>query len=246
MGKWCDGCGAWLEFRTIDGQRRPITPCACGPGGDSSTISSDRDHDPRFVGSRSLPWPTTYQTECWWCGESVLYHTNGYGDCVLFDLPLIPWQVHSCWVDHVDQRSQAAFAAGISLASRGFSDSDLSEGQNKDAIQKVKPQLWHSVAAISVDDELTVIASPFWTRAASSARFRSGHEVTLVGVVGEIDGLSPDGRMVRLRLGSGMVVLVKRHLANRYGVGSVLVARAVPIMVSGEWIFEASAFAEVR
>ncbi len=200
---------------------------------------------PKVRGITSLPWPTTYQTECWWCHESVLYHTNGYGDCVLFDLPLIPWRVHSCWVDHVDQRSQAAFAAGISLANRGFSDCDLSEEQNREARQRVSQQMWHSVAAISVDDELTVIQSPIWTAAASSARIRSGHHVTLVGVVGGIDGLSLDGRMVRLRLGSGLVVSVKRHLANRYSVGSVLVVRAVPAMVSGEWVFEASSVANV-
>jgi hypothetical protein len=37
---------------------------------------------------------------CWWCGESVFYHTNGYGDCVLFDSLGYPWEVHACWQDY--------------------------------------------------------------------------------------------------------------------------------------------------
>lgn len=42
----------------------------------------------------------TYPTICWWCGAEVFYHTNGYGDCVLFDELGYPWQIHSCWQDY--------------------------------------------------------------------------------------------------------------------------------------------------
>ncbi|MBD2568649.1 hypothetical protein [Anabaena lutea] len=42
----------------------------------------------------------TYQTECWWCGELVYYHTNGYGDHVLFDSLGYPWQIHKCWREY--------------------------------------------------------------------------------------------------------------------------------------------------
>jgi len=42
----------------------------------------------------------THRTICWWCGAEVYYHTNGYGDSVLFDSLGSPWQVHSCWDRH--------------------------------------------------------------------------------------------------------------------------------------------------
>lgn len=244
MGKWCDGCGAWLDFRTIDGQRRPISPCACGPGGASLTISSDRDGDPRFVGSRVLSWPATYQTTCWWCGEPVLYHTNGYGDCVLFDLPLIPWEVHSCWSEHVGQRSRAAFSAGVTLASRGFSDQELSEHQNEQAAEEVDRDAWHPIAAISIDDELAVRHSEGWDRFAGRGPVLDRQILTVVGVVDEIDGLTVGGLKVRLRLTSGMVVVLKRHLANRYHVGSIVVAQAIATFVAGEWTYEVVALHE--
>ncbi len=42
----------------------------------------------------------TYPTTCWWCGEKVFYHTNGFGDSVLFDSLGSPWRVHSCWKNY--------------------------------------------------------------------------------------------------------------------------------------------------
>ncbi|HEY9852831.1 MAG TPA: hypothetical protein V6D28_25385 [Leptolyngbyaceae cyanobacterium] len=42
----------------------------------------------------------TYPTQCWWCGAFVFYHTNGYGDSVLFDSLGYPWEIHSCWETH--------------------------------------------------------------------------------------------------------------------------------------------------
>ena len=49
----------------------------------------------------------TYPTSCWWCGETVFYHTNGFGDSVLFDSLGSPWEVHSCWKNYWNQeRSQ--------------------------------------------------------------------------------------------------------------------------------------------
>lgn len=45
------------------------------------------------------------RTTCWWCGESVFYHTNGHGDSVLFDELNPPWPVHPCWIIHKESRS---------------------------------------------------------------------------------------------------------------------------------------------
>ena len=37
---------------------------------------------------------------CWWCNDSVFYHTNGNGDSVLFDSLGWPWEVHECWIKY--------------------------------------------------------------------------------------------------------------------------------------------------
>jgi hypothetical protein len=37
--------------------------------------------------------------------EPVYYHTQGYGDCVLFDSLGCPWQVHQCWADYWEEES---------------------------------------------------------------------------------------------------------------------------------------------
>ncbi|MEA5419361.1 hypothetical protein VB712_08985 [Spirulina sp. CCNP1310] len=66
----------------------------------------DRDHDSVNNGDTDQSFgenqgQKTYSTTCWWCGETVFYHTNGNGDSVLFDPPLgWPWQVHPCWSEY--------------------------------------------------------------------------------------------------------------------------------------------------
>lgn len=48
----------------------------------------------------------TYPTNCWWCGATVYYHTNGYGDSVLFDSLGYPWQIHSCWSEYWSEEKE--------------------------------------------------------------------------------------------------------------------------------------------
>jgi len=48
----------------------------------------------------------TYPTTCLWCGASIYYHTNGYGDSVLFDDLGHPWQVHPCWTEHWSEEKE--------------------------------------------------------------------------------------------------------------------------------------------
>ncbi|QBQ53834.1 hypothetical protein [Nitrosococcus wardiae] len=62
----------------------------------------------------------TYPTSCWWCGEEVFFHSNGSGDCVLFDKLGWPWQVHACWEEHVAERSSALSAIDAELETAGF------------------------------------------------------------------------------------------------------------------------------
>ena len=42
----------------------------------------------------------THPTECWDCGESVFFHRDENGGCVLFDRLGPPWPVHSCWKEN--------------------------------------------------------------------------------------------------------------------------------------------------
>lgn len=58
----------------------------------------------------------THLTTCWWCGETVFYHTNGKGDSVLFDRLGWLWEVHSCWADYSSGRktkSDISYKSGI-------------------------------------------------------------------------------------------------------------------------------------
>lgn len=102
MSKTCGCCGRQITFRTIDGQVIPLG-CACG----SRSEQPSRPLGPSSTGAVALPWPVSYHTSCWWCREPVFYHTNGYGDCVLFDQLGPPWPVHHCWEDHKAERARA-------------------------------------------------------------------------------------------------------------------------------------------
>jgi hypothetical protein len=94
------GCNAWNHS----------ADCDCGWGGDTR---SGTGGSPVYLSSSLLnSFSTaqtqdakTYQTECWWCGEKVYYHTNGYGDSVLFNSLGWPWEIHECWEDHKQQQN---------------------------------------------------------------------------------------------------------------------------------------------
>lgn len=64
----------------------------------------------------------TYPTKCWWCGEPVYYHSNGYGDSVLFDsLGGSPWQVHECWSKYwKEEKSRAKVTQPVVLRNLEF------------------------------------------------------------------------------------------------------------------------------
>lgn len=51
----------------------------------------------------------TYPTQCRWCGDTVFFHTNGYGDAVLFDSLGSPWPVHSCWQEYQENKKKIKF-----------------------------------------------------------------------------------------------------------------------------------------
>ena len=76
--------------------------CDCGWGGSGTSsrgwkTSSFYSLTQVVSFSAAISEAQTYATECWWCGESVYYHTNGFGDSVLFDKLGYPWEIHICW-----------------------------------------------------------------------------------------------------------------------------------------------------
>lgn len=107
-------CNAWNHSSS----------CNCGWGGSGTGSWNGGQGSSYNLSNRSLHLPVaspnsartpsfsaktkdaqTCPTECWWCGALVYYHSNGYGDSVLFDsLGGCPWQVHSCWQDYWKQQ----------------------------------------------------------------------------------------------------------------------------------------------
>lgn len=94
--------------------------CTCGFGGSGSgglRTYNLYTPDTRLVGDAQFKYhgrydllqtegAKTYPTNCWWCYEPVFYHTNGYGDSVLFDSLGHPWQVHPCWTEHWEKEKE--------------------------------------------------------------------------------------------------------------------------------------------
>lgn len=79
--------------------------CNCGWGGSSTgnskgVFTSLSSSFPKTASDDDDDNSETYSTNCWWCGAIVFYHTNGYGDSVLFDSLGWPWEIHSCWENY--------------------------------------------------------------------------------------------------------------------------------------------------
>lgn len=106
--------------------------CTCGWGGDTGggfgesfgwlseeIVKTSQPSPPsrsrhlealRDVTETQLRNSETRKTKCWWCGAEVYYHTNGYGDCVLFDELGWPWLVHECWEEYRREQSESFYA----------------------------------------------------------------------------------------------------------------------------------------
>ncbi|MHC0068196.1 hypothetical protein ACWATR_35920 [Nostoc sp. UIC 10890] len=77
--------------------------CNCGWGGGSYGSRGRVSTSLSNSIANEIKDAETYPTTCWWCGETVFYHTNGFGDSVLFDSLGSPWRVHSCWKNYWDK-----------------------------------------------------------------------------------------------------------------------------------------------
>lgn len=111
-------CNAW--------NHPPDCPCSFGGGNGGLNISSintikntinDYVPDDRVTGNAKFKYrdshaslrtedAKTYPRKCFWCNGDVFHHTNGYGDCVLFDSLGKPWLVHSCWTQYWEEEKE--------------------------------------------------------------------------------------------------------------------------------------------
>ena len=101
----CNYCGGNIEFRYIGGRPIPVHPSGGCQSRYTSPISlSSPVTIPKVSNTPKASVARTYKTICRWCGDEVYYHTNGYGDSVLFDSLGSPWEVHGCWEQYRDQK----------------------------------------------------------------------------------------------------------------------------------------------
>ncbi len=86
------------------GRGKHVCPSVVHARSTTSTSGSVRvESAARSWRLESLGHQLTRRTPCWWCGAPVFFHTNGFGDCVLFDELGWPWAVHPCWENHREQ-----------------------------------------------------------------------------------------------------------------------------------------------
>jgi ribosomal protein S10 len=90
-------------------------------------LKGDRRHECSSEPLRDEGWSLktlghrlTCQMDCWWCSDEVFFHTNGNGDCVLFDSLGWPWPTHRCWEEHVGERDEAIRRTEDLLRSQGY------------------------------------------------------------------------------------------------------------------------------
>jgi hypothetical protein len=116
---FCAGCHQPINFRYIDGRCVPLG-CACYSGARPAFRGTRVvPSEPWLSGLGVVPWPVTYVTRCFWCPDLVYYHTNGYGDCVLFDELGPPWPVHRCWTEHCAERRRAVVTCTVAIRRLG-------------------------------------------------------------------------------------------------------------------------------
>lgn len=104
----------WQPFEPWGGRHRHWS---AGGVGDLGGVS--RSAQPQFPIENSRR-PLTYPTSCWWCGCPVYFHTNGYGDSVLFDALGKPWTRHHCWETHVNDRRVQISRVDAAVNDAGF------------------------------------------------------------------------------------------------------------------------------
>ena len=83
--------------------------CDCGFGGAfyvrpskfrRKPLTSPKKPDTEFWFNDIHRDQVTFPTSCYWCRETVYFHRNANGGCVLFDELGPPWKVHPCWEQH--------------------------------------------------------------------------------------------------------------------------------------------------
>jgi hypothetical protein len=129
MPRWIN-CECQIDFRTIDDIVRPLG-CTCG----GRVEIPPRRRNPGEV--------RTAITKCFWCSLDVFYHTNGNGDCVLFDALGRPWAVHGCWKEYTTDRHRAAEELDRRLDGEVTTDWKLTGAELQDVLDQVDPTAYY-------------------------------------------------------------------------------------------------------
>jgi hypothetical protein len=147
----CYSCGSQISFRYIDGLLRPL---GCGCYGGYSGFPSQKTYpalrkspDPQIT----VPWPVTYPTSCFWCGELVFYHTNGHGDCVLLDDLGPPWPVHACWTAYREDRRKAPLQMNAVIAKAGVVSNLYSEALGSYLKKALPADAWEKTLPLAFE-----------------------------------------------------------------------------------------------
>lgn len=150
-----------------------------GADGSVGSDSGSPSKPTRSWSVSSLDHPLTYPTSCWWCEKPVFFHTNGFGDCVLFDRLGWPWAIHSCWAEcAAAKRSSAVAEADVELEALGFDGRSYEPTQT--TVARGRPG--HSVTVFGfVADNDALYVQPRETRI-STSRERSTAALTTVHV----------------------------------------------------------------
>lgn len=110
--------------------------------------------------------PFTYPTTCWWCGAPVYFHTNGFGDAVLFDELGWPWKKHPCWEEMRDSHHYQVDSIDIDLLGTHVADGRFLHTERPTARRQTDESLVELFGFVS-DNGALYEAPPFLTKRAS-------------------------------------------------------------------------------
>lgn len=151
----CKTCGGEIIFRFVNG-----TKIAMHLSGGCSGQINPSPVTPKAGSSRcwtiaTLTEPITYQTQCWWCGRNVFYHTNGNSDHVLFDKIGWPWEIHHCWTEHVADQKR-----GLREIERRLQRANYDGQKYSITVQEWGALDWEEASGVGFVIEIKISAAP--------------------------------------------------------------------------------------
>lgn len=98
----------------------------------------------------------TYPTTCRDCQASIFFHTNGFGDVVLFDVLGPPWSIHPCYQSKVggqiiqDSSKYRAYMVDLYGSPSRFAQPNLSFPSQRDRVRHRRSALDHTERLVDI------------------------------------------------------------------------------------------------